>query len=111
MSEAASAITALCHLVDKIGTWPIGSLLFFIIMGPWILSLIISRGQEKRFERVAEMYKNNAKLAESFDRLTKLQNDVITLNTSKWQEAIDGIRTNQFCPANRTTKTRMEDVR
>jgi hypothetical protein len=111
MSDAAAAITAICQLVDKIGTWPIASLLFFIIIGPWIMSFLISYNQQKRFEKVIEMYKNNVKLVEAYSKMSDSQQDVITLNTAKWQEAIDGIKTNQFCPTNRTEKIRMENVR
>lgn len=111
MADAAAAITAICQLVEKVGTWPLASLIFLIVIGPWIMSFLVSHAQEKRFEKVTEMYKNNVKLVESYSKLAELQHDVITLNTAKWQEAIDGIKTNQYCPNNRTQKIRMENVR
>ena len=108
--EALHALSAVSTLIERMGTWPIGTIVFAAIIGPWVFSYIISRQNEKRFEEVRQMYENNAKLSESFDRLTRMQQDIISLNTAKWSEAIDKIDMNQFCPLNRIKKKRMEDI-
>lgn len=108
--ETAQAIAAIATIVDKLGALPVGSMFIVVVFGPWIFSFIMSRIQEKRFDAMKDMYKSNVKLVESFERLATVQNDVVTLNTSKWSEAIDKINTNQYCPLARVKKTRMEDV-
>ena len=57
-----------------------------------------------------EMYKNNVKLVEDYGKLASVQNDVVTINTAKWSEAIDKINTNQYCPMARVKKERKEDI-
>ena len=108
--ETISAINAVCGLLERIGTWPVGSIILVILFGPWIMAFLVSRSQEKRFDAMREMYKNNVKLVEGYDRLAKSQQETILLNTAKFTEVGNKIDTNQFCPAHRTKKTRMEDV-
>lgn len=108
--ETAQAIGAIATIVEKLGALPVGSMFVVIVFGPWIFSFIMSRVQEKRFDAMKEMYKNNVKLVESFDKLASGLNDVVTLNTAKWSEAIDKINANQYCPLARVKKVRMEDM-
>jgi excinuclease UvrABC ATPase subunit len=104
--ETAQAIGAIATIVEKLGALPVGSMFIVIVFGPWIFSFIMSRVQEKRFDAMKEMYKNNVKLVESFDKLASGLNDVVTLNTAKWSEAIDKINSNQYCPLARVKKVR-----
>lgn len=108
--ETAQAIAAVCALLDKLGTAPIGVTILIILFGPWIFSFIMTRIQEKRFDAMKKMYESNVKLVDCYENLAGAQNDVIVLNTAKWSEALDKIDTNQFCPLNRTKKHRMEDI-
>ena len=110
MSETVSTINALISLVDKVGTWPIGIFILLILVGPWIFSVVIMRVMEKRFAQTVEMYKNNVKLVESYEDMSTGMREIIVMNTAKWTETIEAIKTNQFCPAHRTVKKRMEDV-
>jgi hypothetical protein len=108
--ETAQAITAIVGLLSQ-GDWKtfIGIVLA-LLFGPWVFSFIMARINEKRYQAMEAMYKNNVKLVECFEKLAAEQNDTITLNTAKWQEVSDKIDTNQYCPNNRTRKQRMEDV-
>ncbi|MHB8110880.1 MAG: hypothetical protein ACYDHW_12725 [Syntrophorhabdaceae bacterium] len=108
--ETAHTIGAIATIIDKLGALPIGTLLIVILFGPWIFSFLMERAQEKRFEAMKDMYKSNVKLVESFDKLAGVLNDVVTLNTAKWSEAMDKINTNQYCPMARVKKTVREDV-
>jgi hypothetical protein len=56
------------------------------------------------------MYENNVTLANALEKIADSQQEMISLNTAKWTEAIGKIDTNQFCPVHRTKKVRMEDV-
>lgn len=108
--ETAHTLGAIATIVDKLGAMPIGTILIVIIFGPWIFSFLMSRVQEKRFDAMKDMYKSNVKLVESFNKLASGLNDVVTLNTAKWSEAIDKINANQYCPLARVKKIRMEDM-
>jgi hypothetical protein len=108
--EAISAINAVCSLLERIGTWPIGLIILIAVLGPWILAGWVSLAQEKRFAAMREMYKNNVKLVDSYAKIADGLLDSVTLNTTKWTEAINKIDTNQYCPQHRTRKVRMEDV-
>lgn len=108
--ETAQTINAVATIIDKLGALPIGTLLLIVLFGPWIFSFIANRAQEKRFDAMKEMYKNNVKLVEDYGKLASVQNDVVTINTAKWSEAIDKINTNQYCPMARVKKERKEDI-
>ncbi len=108
--ETAHTLAAIATIIDKLGALPIGTLLIVIVFGPWIFSFIMSRVQEKRFDAMKAMYKSNVKLVEAYAKLADGLNDVITLNTAKWSEAIDKINANQYCPLARVKKVRMEDM-
>ncbi len=108
--HTVSAITAVAALMKELGTWPVGTILLAITFGPWIIVIFANRQQEKRFDAVKQMYESNVKLVESYQGIASDQRDIITLNTAKWCEAIDGINTNQFCPFARIKKQKMENV-
>lgn len=131
-----TGIMAIAAILEKIGTWPILSLLLGFAAIPWLGIVYITRSQEKRiqvsllaqeelisdakqrFIEMKAMYENNVILVKNYEKtsenLEKLIDglfDLISLNTAKWSEVCQKIDTNQFCPAHRTTKVKSEDVR
>ena len=108
--ETAHTLAAIATIIDKLGALPIGTLLIVIIFGPWIFTFVMERAHEKRITAVEAMYKSNVKLVEGYAKLADGLNDVITLNTAKWSEAVDKIITNQYCPLARVKKTVREDM-
>jgi hypothetical protein len=108
--ETIHAVNAISNLLDKIGTLPIGTILVLVTVGPWVFSMLIGYRQDRQFREMKAMYESNVRLVTSHQKVADVLVDTVSLNTSKWTEALDGIRTNQFCPMNRTTKVRMEDV-
>ena len=108
--ETVSAINAVCSLLERIGTWPVGTVLLIVLFGPWIMAFWVSRSQEKRFDAMKDMYESNVKLVKGYEQLSGGLQDSVMLNTAKWTQAIEKIDTNQFCPVHRTKKIRMEDV-
>ncbi len=108
--EMIHAVNAISTLLDRIGTLPIGTVIILVIVGPWVFSLLVSYRQDRQFKEMKAMYESNVKLVTSHQKVADTLVDTVSLNTSKWAEALDGIRTNQFCPMNRTQKVRMEDV-
>lgn len=108
--ETVSAINAVCSLLDRLGSLPIGSIIVIILIGPWVFSIVAAWRQQTQFQEMKQMYENNAGLAKALERLAAGQQELVSLNTAKWTEAIGKIDTNQFCPVHRTRKVKMEDV-
>lgn len=108
--DQVAGFTAIAAIMKQVGTWPIGTLIAFVVIGPWVISLVLSRSQEKRFEAVREMYENNVDLVKSFEKVNMSLLDCVLVNTNKWTEVSEKIDMNQFCPLARIRKQRMEDV-
>jgi hypothetical protein len=108
--DTVSAINAVCSLLEKIGTLPIGTIILIILVGPWVFSIVAAWRNQSQFREMKQMYENNVTLANALEKLADGQQELISLNTAKWSTAIEKIDTNQFCPVHRTKKVRMEDV-
>lgn len=109
--DALHTISAVSTLLERIGTWPVGTILLAVMFGPWALTIVVNRMQERRFDAMKQMYEDNVKLVHSHEKIATALHETVMLNTAKWSEAIDKINTNQYCPLNRTRKQQMEDIR
>ena len=102
--EQAAAISAIASIISQIGTWPIGTVLITICFGPWIMMWLTARTMEKKidaaqkmFEGAMEMYKNNVKLVQSYERIADEQADTIRLSTAATTELTTWLRTKATC--------------
>ncbi|RJP59029.1 MAG: hypothetical protein C4549_02780 [Deltaproteobacteria bacterium] len=96
--EQVAALTALAGLLERIGSWPLGLIVFVVIVGPWIFAMFLARVYQKRFDAVVEMhkdvvemYKNNVKLLEKDQRLAEDLKDVVIMNTQAITRLVDRI--------------------
>lgn len=137
--DQISALTAIAAILQQVGTWPIGTLVMAIILGPWISHVWITWAQEKRIEReraeaekiridnekrqervreehekqflaVKQMYENNVDLVRLAEKNNQSLLDCVLMNTNKWTEVSEKIDMNQFCPLARIRKTKQEDM-
>ena len=60
-----AALTALAAIVKEMGTWPVLSIVIFLVIGPWISMVVLSWISERRHAAVVQMYKNNVVLLET----------------------------------------------
>jgi len=93
--EQVSALIALVAFVDKVSSWPLGTVFFLVIVGPWLLALILAYSARKRFEVVVRMYENNVRLLERNQELAGDLKEIIIMNTQAMAQltaAIDGSR-------------------
>ncbi len=95
--EQISTVTAIASIVEKIGTWPIGSIAIAVIFGPWIMFFFISRSMEKRHAAALRMYENSNKLVERYDKLASELADMIRLSTAATTELIQFLRSRVPC--------------
>ena len=104
-----SAIAAFVQILTGVSAWPIGLILFCIIIGPWIAAFwfvyMKDRYSGQRFERVVRMYEDNVTLVKDYARLANDLHDVVIMNTQAMTRLIDSIKTNQYCPAIRLEKS------
>ena len=87
--EQVSMLTATAAILERVGTWPIGSIIAAIVLCPWIVLLIVSRSMEKRYaaaeehrNAVVRMYESNVRLVERYEKIAGEQVDTIRLSTS-----------------------------
>lgn len=97
-AEQIAMLTSILKLTETATSWPVLSLLFLMIIGPWVMALMIAHGNEKRFEAVVEMYKSNASLCKDYEKLATDLKDVVMINTQTFSELAEAIKHNQFCP-------------
>lgn len=95
--DQIAAVQSVASIISQIGTWPIGTVLAAVVFGPWIIVLLVSRSQDKRFEAVIEMYKNNVKLVENYEKMSSEQADMIRLSTAATTELTTFLRTRTPC--------------
>ncbi len=96
--EQVSIINTVAMILDKIGTWPIGTILFMIVIGPWAVMVFIAMGQEKRFKATKRMYENNVELVKAYESVAKNLQEIVIFNTQIMTQVKDRIDSNLFCP-------------
>ena len=102
--DQISAITALANLLSSIGGWPLGVIIFVIIIGPWLFAMYLNSIWSSRFEAVVKMYKDNVSLVEELEEIANDLKDVVIMNTQAMTRLGDNIEKNQFCPMVRLEK-------
>lgn len=95
--EQISALTAIAAIVSKVGTWPIGSVIFAIVFGPWVGMWIVSRSIERRHQAAVEMYESNVKLVKSYEKMSVEQVDTIRLSVSAITELTSYLKNRVPC--------------
>jgi hypothetical protein len=96
--DQISIITALLNVFKFLSSWPFALLLFILVIGPWVLSLLLAGMQGKRFEAVVKMYENNVKLVESYQTTAGDLKEIVVMNAQAMTRLCDSIEKNQFCP-------------
>jgi hypothetical protein len=107
--EYISILQTVAFILDRVGTWPVATLFFFAVIGPWVVAFILSRGQEKRFDSVKKMYENNVKLVEDYREMANGYQDLVIHNIQVMTEVQKTADNNLFCPIVRK-RTQQKEV-
>ena len=59
MTEGISTAAALATILQALKGWEIPSLIALMLLAPWIVLLLVSFYNHRRFEAVVRMYENN----------------------------------------------------
>ena len=97
--DQVAVLNALVGLLERAGTWPLATLGLAVVVGPWVMSFILARGQERRFEAAMEMFRKNSALAENYEKICQLQDrreedlrSIIMMNTQAMTRLTDAIQ-------------------
>ena len=102
--DQLSTVAAFIEIISSVSGWPLGMIIFIIVIGPWIAAFLLVYFQYRRFEKVVIMYENNVKLVKDYAELAEDLHDVVIMNTQTMTRLVDNIKTNQYCPAVRLEK-------
>jgi hypothetical protein len=103
--DQIAALTAVAAIVSKVGTWPIGSIVAAVVLGPWCAMGLLSRSMEKRHSAALKMYEENVKLVIGYEKLAEGLQSIIVLSTQTMTQVKDKIDANLFCPVMRKDPT------
>jgi len=106
--EQITTINAIASILDKLGSLPVGTLLFVMVVGPWFAMFALSAGYQKRFDSVVRMYEANAELVKAFKSLAEDQRDLTILSTQTMQDVKNMAANNLFCPMVRKGTSQQE---
>jgi len=95
--EQIAGLAAVADIVSRLGTLPIGAIIFAAFICPYIMSWLISRAMEKRFSAVVAMYESNVKLVESHQKMAAEHIDTIRLSTAATTELTTYLQTRTPC--------------
>jgi hypothetical protein len=107
--DQLAAVNAVATILERMGTWPIGTIIAVCVLGPWISLIFLERSrsraidarqeeERKRFDSVVEMYKNNVALVEHYQGIAKDQHETIVYNTTVMTQVKELATNNLWCP-------------
>lgn len=99
--EQWQAIHAAVQLIQFLSSKSALLSLACMMLAPWMVLVVISVGQVRRFDRVVKMYEDNVVLVRSFEKMAKNQQDLIMYNTQVMTGVQKMAENNLFCPLNR----------
>ena len=113
--DQIAAVTTIAGIAEQAGSWPIASLLFLVVVGPWIAAFWLDKlstrraeadrkDNEQRFEQVVKMYESNARLVTTVTRLAEDAHQLVIASTTAITQNTDAIKSNDFCPVIRERK-------
>ena len=106
--QDVAALAALVAIIKEIGTWPLMTTGFAVILGPYIATFILNRAQEKRHADVVQMYRDNVRLVEEYEK-------AIVRSNQREEVLIDMMRLNTEAQSNLLTwlkqRTRCSDLK
>jgi len=68
------------------------ALIFTLIIGPWVISLLLAESNRRRFENVVDMYNSNVRLVEKYERIASEPKDIVIMNTQAQTSLTEVIR-------------------
>lgn len=103
--EEIKFFTAVLGLISQLGMAKVGGALIMMFFAPWLILVVVSIAQHRRFEAVVEMYENNftqtgviVALTEGYRDMTKGYERLVQWTTVEVTEAKEAALNNMHCP-------------
>lgn len=103
--QITALMNSLVALVKVTGATPIVSMVLGVLLGPWLVLVIISIFQHRRFEAVVTMYNNNFQqvegirdLAGDYKDMAKADRELVVWTTAEVQSMRGVVENNMHCP-------------
>ena len=107
--EQVAILQTVALILDKLGTTPVLVFSLAVLIGPWIVSVWITRSQDKRMGKIHErqdkqfaaavkMYEDNVVLVKNYEGIASNLQGLVILTTQTMQKLVEKISSNQFCP-------------
>jgi hypothetical protein len=97
--DQISGLISALQVIERIGAWPLTTILLAGLFGPWVMAFILARSQERRFEATRRMYVSNVKLVEGYQKvcenIERREQDlrsIIMMNTQAMTRLTDAIQ-------------------
>ena len=97
--------SAALALVGELGVAQVGVTLVIILFAPWMVLVIVSIAQHRRFEAVVKMYENNfaqtegiTALTEGYRNMTEGYRELVQWTTVEVTETKEAVVNNMHCP-------------
>jgi hypothetical protein len=104
-AEITALINSLATLADATGATPLVVLILGVCFAPWLVLILISISQHRRFEAVVTMYDNNFKqvevtqgLAKDYKKMAENNRDLVIFNTTETSTLKQLMMNNMYCP-------------
>jgi hypothetical protein len=104
-AEITGLINSLATLVGATGATPLVVLILGVCLAPWLVLILISISQHRRFEAVVTMYDNNFRqvevtqdLAKDFKKMAENNRDLVIYNTTETSTMKQLVMNNMYCP-------------
>ncbi len=103
--QILAMVTAIVTLINQVGAAPLIVCMMAPLIIPWMILVLVSLAQHRRFEAVVKMYENNFTQSESFkaltegySRMTKGYEELVKWSTAEVTDAKNVALNNMHCP-------------
>jgi len=105
MTEGISTAAALATILQALKGWEIPSLIALEFFAPWVVLLLVSFYNHRRFEAVVRMYENNylqveqiKSMADGFKEMADQYRETLIWSIQQVTEAKEVAENNLHCP-------------
>jgi hypothetical protein len=104
-AQITALINSMATLIGVTGTTPFITLFLGALLVPWLVLVLVSISQHRRFESVVTMYNNNFQqvevtqgLARDYQNLARDERELVIMTSTAMTNMHAAIENNMYCP-------------
>lgn len=91
--DQISGLNAVAMILQRMGTWPISSIVALVVLGPWAFQFFISRSQESKADAERSLYKDKfdqvvKQQEKRFEQVVKMYEDSRSVQEKKFEAVV-----------------------